>query len=290
MNITGKTKLLGIIGDPIEHSMSPVIQNKAIKALGLDYVYVPFHVKEKDLKTVFDGFKAIKVKGFNVTIPHKQNVIALLTHITETAKMIGAVNTVWLTQAGWHGTNTDIDGFMAPLTKIQKNWSNVTPLVLGNGGASRAVIVGCSQLGCQKINVVGRNLEKLKIFQQTWTDSNLTTEISIYQWDDLSQLISQSKLIVNTTPIGMYPHVDSSPFNPEQSQLIESDTVVYDLIYTPRPTLWLQQAKKQGAIIIDGSEMLVQQGAVGFEIWTGKPAPIDIMFEALLPMLTRKQK
>lgn len=286
MKITGKTKLLGIIGDPIEHSMSPVIQNKAIAALGLDYVYVPFHVKEKDLSIVFDGFKAINVRGFNVTIPHKQNVIPLLTQITDTAKMIGAVNTVWLNEDGWHGTNTDIDGFIAPLKKIPKNWSNITPLVLGNGGASRAVIVGCSQLGCQKINVVGRNLDKLKTFQQTWIESNLATEIAIYHWDELNQLISDSELIVNTTPIGMYPQINSSPFNEQQAQLIQSDTIVYDLIYTPSPTLWLQQAEKQGAMIIDGSEMLVQQGAVGFEIWTGKPAPVEIMLEALISMLT----
>jgi shikimate dehydrogenase len=285
MKITGKTKLLGIIGDPIEHSMSPVIQNKAIAALELDYVYVPFHVQEKDLSTVFDAFKAINVRGFNVTIPHKQNVVPLLTQITDTAKMIGAVNTVWLNEDGWHGTNTDIYGFIAPLKKIPKNWSKIIPLVLGNGGASRAVIVGCSQLGCQKINVVGRNLDKLKIFQQTWIESNLATEITIYHWDELNQLISDSELIVNTTPIGMYPQINSSPFNEQQAQLIQADTIVYDLIYTPSPTLWLQQAEKQGAMIIDGSEMLVQQGAVGLEIWTGKPAPVEIMLEALLSIL-----
>ena len=281
MPITGKTKLLGIIGDPIEHSMSPVIQNKAIEALGLDYVYIPFQVKKEDLSKVFDGFKAINLAGFNVTIPHKQNVIPLLNTITDTAKVIGAVNTVWLTEDGWQGTNTDIDGFIAPLKKLNRNWSNITPLVLGNGGASRAVIVGCSQLGCQKIKVVGRNLDKLNAFKQTWLDNNLALEISIYHWHDLSDLITESELIVNTTPIGMYPKVDASPFTQAQSQLIQSNSIVYDLIYTPRPTLFLQQAQEQGAIIIDGAQMLVQQGAVGFEIWTGSPAPVDTMLEAL---------
>ena len=285
MPITGKTKLLGIIGDPIEHSMSPVIQNKAIEALGLDYVYIPFQVKTEDLKKVFDGFQAINLRGFNVTIPHKQNVIPLLHSITDTAKAIGAVNTVWLTEDGWQGTNTDIDGFIAPLKKLNRNWSNITPLVLGNGGASRAVIVGCNQLGCPEIKVVGRNLDKLKAFKQTWLDSNLTSEISIYHWDELNDLISESELIVNTTPIGMYPKVESSPFTQPQSQLIQSNAIVYDLIYSPRPTLFLQQAQEQGAIIIDGTEMLVQQGAVGFEIWTEKPAPVDIMLEALLSVL-----
>ncbi len=285
MQITGKTKLLGIIGNPIEHSMSPVIQNKAIEALGLDYVYIPFQVKKEDLGKVFDSFKAINLRGFNVTIPHKQNVMPLLNSITDTAKAIGAVNTVWLTQDGWHGTNTDIDGFIAPLKKLNRNWSNITPLVLGNGGASRAVIVGCTQLGCQEINVVGRNIDKLINFKKTWVESKLPCEISISEWDYLSDLISESELIVNTTPIGMSPKVDASPFTHLESLLVQSNSIVYDLIYTPRPTLFLQQAQKQGAIIIDGSEMLVEQGAVGFEIWTGESAPVKIMLEALLSIL-----
>jgi len=120
MNIKGTTKLLGIIGDPIEHSKSPLMQNAAIAALNLDYVYVPFEVKKEDLQTVFKGFQAINLRGFNVTIPHKENVIPLLTNITECANKIGAVNTVWLTDEGWHGTNTDIDGFIAPLKKLNK--------------------------------------------------------------------------------------------------------------------------------------------------------------------------
>ena len=285
MQITGKTKILGIIGNPIEHSMSPVIQNRAIETLGLDYIYIPFPVETQDLETVLKGFQAVNLRGFNVTIPHKQNVIPLLNHITETAKMIGAVNTVWLTQTGWHGTNTDIDGFMAPLQQLDKDWSGVTPLVLGNGGASRAVIVGCSQLGCKQINVVGRNLAKLKAFENSWIETNLSASISIYEWHSLNDLIAHSELIVNTTPIGMYPQVDASPFTDEQARLIQPKTIAYDLIYTPRPTLFLQQAQKQGAVIIDGAEMLVQQGAVGFKIWTGESAPVDVMLDALLSTL-----
>ena len=290
MQITGKTKLLGIIGNPIEHSMSPVIQNKALQALGLDYVYIPFQVEKEDLETVFAGFKGVNLIGFNVTIPHKQNVIPLLTHISDTAKMIGAVNTVWLKEDGWYGTNTDIDGFIAPLRRIDRDWSQISPLVLGNGGASRAVIVGCNQLGCPEIKIVGRNLDKLKAFQDSWRDSGLTSKISIYLWDELSNqnLIAESGLIVNTTPIGMYPRINDSVLTMEQNQLIQPDTIVYDLIYTPRPTLFLHQAQQQGAITIDGSEMLVEQGAVGFKIWTGESAPVKIMLEALLQTLSNK--
>ncbi|BAQ62660.1 shikimate 5-dehydrogenase I alpha [Geminocystis sp. NIES-3708] len=281
MHIKGTTKLLGIIGNPIEHSKSPLMQNAAIEGLKLDYIYVPFEVEKDDLEAVFNGFKAVNLKGFNVTIPHKENVIPLLTKITDTAKKIGAVNTVWLTDEGWHGTNTDIDGFIAPLKELNRDWCKIIPLVLGAGGASRAVIVGCEQLGCQEIRVIGRNIQKLEAFKNSFADSNLNCQISVYSWDKLTNLIPDSELIVNTTPIGMYPNIDNSPLKKEQNELIKQNAIAYDLIYTPRPTLFLQQAQKRGAIIIDGSEMLVQQGAVGFEIWTGKKAPIEIMRQGL---------
>lgn len=282
MIITGKTKLLGIIGNPIEHSLSPVIQNQALAALNLDYIYVAFPVKEDNLAKAFACFEAINLRGFNVTIPHKKNVIPFLTKVTETAKIIEAVNVVWLTEEGWQGTNTDINGFIAPLKKLSRNWSQITPLIIGNGGGGRAVTVGCSKLGCPEIKIVGRNLDKLRAFQEIWEHSSLTSKISIYRWDDLTELISNSELIVNATPLGMFPDIKNSPFTDSQAQLIQENTIVYDLIYTPSPTLFLKQAKKQGAIIIDGSEMLVQQGAIAFEIWTGKSAPIEIMLDSLL--------
>jgi shikimate dehydrogenase len=281
MHIKGTTKLLGIIGYPIEHSKSPVMQNKAIAALNLDYVYIPFEVKKEDLETVLNGFAATNLRGFNVTIPHKENVIPLLTKITDTAKKIGAVNTVWLTNEGWHGTNTDIDGFIAPLKELNKDWSNIVPLILGAGGASRAVIVGCDELGCQDVRVIGRNIEKLEAFKRSFAHSNLNCQISVYSWDKFTDLIPDTDLIVNTTPLGMYPNIDNSPLTKEQNELIKKGTIAYDLIYTPSPTLFLQQALKQGAIIIDGSEMLVQQGAIAFEIWTGKIPPIEIMRQGL---------
>ncbi|WP_202803901.1 shikimate dehydrogenase [Geminocystis herdmanii] len=282
MNIKGTTKLLGIIGYPIEHSKSPLMQNAAIEVLNLDYVYVPFEVKKEDLETVFKGFQAINLRGFNVTIPHKENVLPLLTKITESAKKIGAVNTVWLTEEGWHGTNTDIDGFIAPLQELNRDWSKIVPLILGAGGASRAVIVGCEELGCEEIRVIGRDLARLEAFKASFAESNLNCSISVDSWDKLTELIPDSELIVNTTPLGMSPNVDISPLTSEQNSLIKESSIVYDLIYTPRPTLFLQEAQKQGAIIVDGSEMLVQQGAIAFEIWTGEKPDVEVMRQALL--------
>ncbi len=287
--ITGKTKLLGIIGDPVEHSLSPVMQNAAINHLGLDYIYVPFPVKGENLEQAIAGLKAIDLVGFNVTIPHKQAIMSFLTEITPTAKAIGAVNTVWRTETGWKGTNTDVTGFIAPLKAMSRNWSEMTPVVLGNGGAARAVIAGLAELGWKEINLIGRNKDKLTIFYQSWQNSpQITQLLKIHYWENLPQLLPTADLIVNTTPIGMYPNVDRSPIEASLMKKLKSNAIAYDLIYTPSPTRFLSLAQEQGATIIDGAEMLVKQGASALEIWLQQPVPIKVMREALLQQLSTK--
>ena len=286
--ITGKTKLLGIIGDPVEHSLSPVMQNAAINHLGLDYIYVPFRVRGENLENAIAGFKAINLVGFNVTIPHKQAIIPFLTEITSIAQVIGAVNTVWRTTTGWKGTNTDVTGFIAPLKALSRNWDQMTPVVLGNGGAARAVVAGLAELGCRKIHLVGRNKDKLAIFQQSWQHRPQITQIvTTHYWENLPGLLPTADLIVNTTPIGMYPHIDRSPIEASLMKKLKNDTIAYDLIYTPSPTRFLSLAQQQGATIIDGTEMLVQQGASALEIWLQQPVPVDVMREALLQKLQK---
>ncbi len=279
--ITGKTKLLGIIGEPVEHSLSPVMHNAAIAHLGVDYIYVPFPVKREKLAQALEGFSVIGVRGFSITIPHKQTIMPLLEEITPTAKLVGAVNTVWRTERGWHGTNTDVEGFLSPLRRMGIEWSQVTPVVLGNGGAARAVVVGCFQLGCPEIYVLGRNQDNLDHFCQSWQNTPLEGKIKGYGWDNLSGLVSATKLLINTTPVGMYPKVDESPLEAEIIEKLSSQTIVYDLIYIPNPTLLLKQAQAKGARIIDGLEMLVQQGASALEMWLGQPVPVDIMTQSL---------
>lgn len=279
--ITGKTKLLGVIGDPIEHSLSPVMHNAAIASLGIDYVYLALPVKSADLEVAIAGFAAIGLQGFSVTIPHKQAIIPLLSDVSEIARGVGAVNTVWHTEGGWNGTNTDVEGFIAPLRGYNRDWSQTTALILGYGGAARAVVVGCSQLGCQGIHVVGRNLDKLSQFQQSWVDKSLSTSVTVHPWEELSELIPQVDLVINTTPVGMYPNVEQSPVDAAVWQGLRDGAIAYDLIYTPNPTQFLKQAKEQGAIAIDGLEMLVQQGAAAFKIWLGQTPPVDIMRQSL---------
>ncbi|MEG4420208.1 shikimate dehydrogenase [Microcoleus sp. LAD1_D5] len=325
--IKGTTKLLGVIGHPVEHSLSPAMHNAAISHLGVDFVYLPFPVKPGDLKAALAGFAAIGVRGFSITIPHKQAILPLLSEVSPIARSIGAVNTVYLTDKGWCGTNTDVEGFLAPLqtgdfqtfqsdsdppqppltrgencVKVPllkgdlggspglttplgagSDWSQKVAVILGNGGAARAVVAGCAQLGCAEIHVVGRNEQNLAEFQQSWVNSPMPVQnLQVHTWDNLSMLISQADLLVNTTPVGMYPQGEKSPVAAGEIDRISAGAIVYDLIYTPNPTQFLKDAKLRGARAIDGLEMLVQQGAAALKIWLDKESvPVDVMRQAL---------
>ena len=281
--ITGKTQLLGVIGHPVEHSLSPVMHNAAIAHLGLDYVYLPFPIAPENLEVAIAGFAAIGVVGFNVTIPHKQAIMPLLSEITPLAQTIGAVNTVSRQNNKWVGTNTDIEGFIAPLqTTYKQDWSQKVAVILGNGGAARAVVAGCHQLGFAKIHVVGRNVQRLEEFGKSWSNSPISENLQVAQWKELSKLIPQANLLVNTTPIGMYPKVDESPLSGDEIANLPTGAIAYDLIYIPKPTQFLEQAEKQGAIAIDGLEMLVQQGVAALKIWLQQEIPVEVMRQALL--------
>ncbi|MEG4458299.1 shikimate dehydrogenase [Microcoleus sp. N9_A1] len=317
--IKGTTKLLAVIGHPIAHSLSPAMHNAAISHLGVDFVYLPFPVKPEDLKVALAGFAAIGVRGFSITIPHKQAILPLLSDVSPIARSIGAVNTVYLTDKGWCGTNTDVEGFLAPLqtpptppyqggakdaispletgnTAVEScpppyqggarggsDWSQKVAVILGNGGAARAVVAGCAQLGCAEIHVVGRNEQNLGEFQQSWVNSPMPVQnLQVHTWNDLSRLISQADLLVNTTPVGMYPQGEKSPVAAGEIDRISAGAIVYDLIYTPNPTQFIKDAQLRGALAIDGLEMLVQQGAAALKIWLDtESVPVDVMRQAL---------
>lgn len=283
--ITGTTQLLGVIGYPVKHSLSPVMHNAAIASMGVDFVYLPWPVAPADLPTALAGFAAIGVRGFSITIPHKQAIISLLSEISPVAQAVGAVNTVWRTPTGWAGTNTDVEGFLAPLQSGDRPWNQTRAVILGAGGAARAVVAGLAQLGCAQISVVGRNLEKLQAFQTSWQDSPWPVNLSVHDGSELPELISQAGLLVNATPVGMSPNVGQSPVTPEILATLPPGAIAYDLIYTPSPTEFLRQAQAVGAKAIDGSEMLVQQGAAALQIWLDRPVPVDIMRQALLQHL-----
>lgn len=293
--ITGKTKLLGVIGHPVAHSLSPVMHNAALQAISeraamrcaSDYVYAAFPIAPADLKVAIEGLGASGVQGLSVTIPHKQAVMPLLTQITGTAQQVGAVNTLWRDGHGWRGTNTDVEGFLAPLLELKRDWSGGQAVILGHGGAARAVIVGLIQLGCPEIIVVGRSPEKLTQFANSWTDQAIKQALQVLPWEALSTVIPKATLLINSTPVGMVPHPDQSPLDRSLVEKLPPTAIAYDLIYTPRPTKFLQQAQERGLVTIDGAEMLVQQGAAALKIWLQRDVPVDVMRQALLHHLEK---
>ncbi|MEM6452739.1 MAG: shikimate dehydrogenase [Cyanobacteria bacterium P01_D01_bin.105] len=314
--IKGTTRLLGVIGYPVEHSFSPLMHNAAISHLqatspqekdeagfdaSLDTVYLPFPIAPSLLKTALDGFSAIGLRGFNVTIPHKQTIMPLLDEISDVAQAIGAVNTVWRSdiatgesghQVRWHGTNTDAAGFLAPIKALTLDWQDVPALILGNGGAARAVVAACVELGCAEVWVCGRSPQKRQAFAQSWRAApNIAAKLSVFPWQELPVRLPQAGLVVNATPVGMHPNIGASPLSDTDMNSLgrnlphSTPKIAYDLIYTPRPTVFLQQASAAGFVAIDGLEMLVQQGAAALEIWLGQPAPVDVMRRSLLAYL-----
>lgn len=260
------------MGYPVTYSLSPQMHNRAIEVLGLDYVYVAFPVPIDRFCQAIDGFFACEsIIGFNLTIPHKQEILPHLIEISPIAQTVGAVNTIKRSDLGWIGTNTDVEGFIYPLKKI--DIALETALILGSGGAAKAVILGCQKLGIKTIHVVGRNPDKLKALQQQFP-------ITCHDWHQIDSLLSRLDLVVNCTPIGMADH-PGSPLDSAQIDRLPPHGIVYDLIYTPRPTEFLKNAQNRGLTTIDGLEMLLYQGALALEYWLEVPAPIEVMAESL---------
>jgi shikimate dehydrogenase len=292
ISIKGNTKLLGVMGCPIEHSLSPVMHNAALairsEHLGhnfLEYIYLPLKVEPEHLETALNGMAVLGYQGFNVTIPHKQGIMPYLKEVSPLANLVGAVNTVSRQDDGWVGTNTDVKGFLSPLESLNRDWQTLEVCILGSGGAARAVIAACHQLQCAAIHIVGRDHLKLNTLQESFPQTDGSVALEVYDWSELEALLPRVGLVVNTTPIGMYPKVGESPLGEEAIALLPFNAIVYDLIYTPRPTKLLALAQHQGLHILDGLEMLVRQGAVGFELWTGDAPSIDVMRQAALEAL-----
>ncbi len=287
-HIQATTKLLAVIGSPISHSLSPIMHNAAIAHLGIDYAYLPLEIEIQNLASAVEGLARINnFAGFNLTIPHKQEIMPLLTQVTAIAQAVGAVNTVKRTEKGWIGTNTDVAGFLAPLRKLDRDWQKTPVVILGNGGAARAVVAGCLELGCPMIHVVGRDQTKLQQFQQQVTAQMHDYNLRVHAWASLDTLLEVAGLVVNTTPLGMGKDVLGSPLTSSQITKLPPQAIVYDLVYNPRQTKLLQLAKGQGLAEINGLEMLLHQGALALEFWVDIPAPIKIMQLALEEVLTR---
>lgn len=285
--ITGNTQLLGVIGCPIQHSLSPVMHNAALQyraqqqnRADLEYVYAPLLIAPENLGTAILGLAVVGWRGFNVTIPHKQSIMGYLGEISPIAQTVGAVNTVWREGDRWLGTNTDVQGFLEPLQTDAQDWAGKQACILGAGGAARAVIVACHQLGFAQIHIVGRDQTKLLALQDSFKAAAIPIDLQLRTWDDLGSLLPQVHLLVNTTPVGMHPQENASPLQADEIVRLPQGAVVYDLIYTPRPTQFLKISVELGYGAIDGLEMLVQQGAAALEIWLQDSVNVSVMREA----------
>ncbi len=280
--ITSKTSFLALIGNPVSHSLSPIMQNAAIQYLGLDLIYIAIPCKNNDLKIVINSLKKMNCKGLNITIPFKQKVFDICGEISPVAKKVKAINTLKLKDdKNWIGTNTDIDGFIYPLKNL--NLAKKTSIILGSGGAARSVIQGLKDLKLSKITVISRNKNSLNELISDFK-KNINIKGLLNTNTTIDNLIQETDLIVNTTPVGMSKttNVDLMPFGQSFWNNIKQNTIVYDLIYNPSPTPFLQFCDKKGCMTIDGTQMLIAQGAKSLSFWTnGLEVPFEVMHEAL---------
>lgn len=267
------SKIYGVIADPVRHSISPAVHNRAFQARRIDALYLPFLVAPQHLRDFFEMAKTLPMAGFSVTIPHKQKVIRYLDVIEPVARRIGAVNTVLRKAGRWRGVNTDIAGVTGPLSRrIRLAKSSV--LIVGNGGAARAAACALSEAGA-RVSLVGRNPDRVRALSRVCGAEALSREQAEARGFDA---------LVHATPVGMFPHVDQCFFN----GTIPAE-LVFDMVYNPLETTLLRRARDQGKAVVGGLEMFIEQAAGQFEIWTGESAPRALMERAALEALEQSR-
>ena len=283
--ITGKTRLLAVIGAPIGHSLSPIIQNAALHAAGLDYVYTALPVRADALASAVRGLRDAGIAGFNVTIPFKTEIIPLLDALSEDARRIQAVNTVVIEDGRMVGHNTDVMGFLAGFAERGIALTGKNAVLIGAGGAARAALWGLLRSGVRSVVIGVRNAAKGTALA---ADFAADGDVRAVSFDDTAWIAacSDAELMVQTTPLGMTPHTEEMP--PVDATMIKPSAVVYDLIYTPAETRCLREARARGCETINGETMLVAQGAEAFHLWTGVRPDMELMKRTLREELSRR--
>jgi len=287
VTISGKTHVCAVIGDPIEHSLSPVIQNAAFNALNIDAVYTAFMVKPSEVANALAGIRALGMLGLSVTMPHKEAVIPHLDWVDETAKYLNSVNTIHCKEGKLFGYSTDGIGALEALKKNRANPHGKRVLMLGAGGAARVIahtlIEEVEELVVlnRTVSVAEKLAETLKHkFGKKIIVNSLSPEI-------IGEKISNSDILLNTTSVGMKNNTDQRSLI--ALDCLRPDLTVMDIVYNPLETRLIKDAKAAGAKVISGVEMLIYQGAAAFEIWTGHKAPVQVMRKAALEQLGRVQ-
>ncbi|HLA69521.1 MAG TPA: shikimate dehydrogenase [Bacteroidota bacterium] len=278
-------KQFAIIGHPVAHSLSPLMHNTAFEALGMDCRYEAIDVEPDDLGDAISGLRTKSFTGFNVTLPHKQEVMKVIDEVEPEAKAIGAVNTVVRTNDRLVGLNTDLLGFLESLSPFKTRIEGASVLVLGAGGGARAALYGL--LGHHKparILVLNRSLEKAEEIAAAFGDVRPETKLSAESLfvDSLQKTVDAADIIINTTSVGMKPYSDASPLEDTE---FKKTQLIMDFIYVPIETKLIKSALKSGATALSGLEMLLRQGAAAFQRWTGQEMPLDIVRSAVVQNL-----
>ena len=268
-------KTFAVIGDPIDHSLSPTIHNAAYRHLDLECTYIGYKIGKNELESGIQSLKSIKISGFNVTIPHKIEIMQLLDAVDENCRLIGAANTVVNDNGNLKGYNTDMDGFLEPIKNREISIENSNVLLLGAGGASRAVIAGLAKERAKKITIINRTKQKAEELAKSSRELGVGTDI--VSIDEVEKLNESYDFVVNASSLGLKSEPNIIP-----TKLITDKTVVYDIVYKPVNTELIKIAKKKNAKIIYGYEMLLGQATRSFEIWLKQKAPYDAMKKAIL--------
>ena len=267
-------KMYGVIADPVRHSISPAVHNRAFQSRRIDAVYLPFLVSPACLRDFFAMAERLPLSGFSVTIPHKQKIIRYLDAVEPLARRIGAVNTVWRKAGKWRGANTDAAGVTGPLSRLMR-LQNASVLIVGNGGAARGAACALHDAGA-KIAVVGRNPDRVRALAKVASAEPLMRE----------QLAGRKfDAVVHATPLGMFPHTNECFFDGDIP-----GQVVFDMVYNPMETLLLARARAQGKTVVPGIDMFIEQAVRQFEIWTGDSAPRAVMQKAAIEALANNHK
>jgi shikimate dehydrogenase len=275
--VNSETLFYGVFGDPVRHSRSPAMLGRAFAATGINAVYGAFHVRPDQLGDAVRGVRALGVRGVNVTIPHKIEVMKYLDDIDETARVIGAVNTIVNQNGALVGYNTDGIGYVRSLkeeTGVTVKGANI--LMLGAGGASRGVGYALAKELPASLTIANRTVSKA---MEVANELAAVSEARGIGWDEIDHIIGNADIVIQTTPMGMHPHVEEMPMDPSR---LQSGVVVSDLIYNPLQTRFLREAEAAGAKTHGGLGMFVYQGAYAFEYWTGVAAPVEAMRSAVL--------
>ncbi len=284
-SITGPTLILCVIGHPIEHSMSPIMHNAAIKDLNLNYIYVSFNILPKNLRNAVKGFKALNIKGINVTLPFKQRIMKYLDEIDPLAQKIGAVNTIKNDDGFLRAKNTDGIGAKMALLEAGYDFSNKNILILGAGGAARALSFILAE-NANKIVIVNRTEKRaLKLATELKKSYGLNFEGKNFSNKILEEEIKKADILINTIPTGMYPKINESPIS---SEILHESLIVFDVIYNPLETKLIKNAIEKGCKTLGGLDMLVNQGALAFEWWTNLKPNRGIMKNKVIEYLGLK--